>query len=371
MTLRTRAARAAAFAAAVVLALAALAARAAAQSCGAGEWVCHKTADGQHPDGVEQAFVWLMNHARHDPVAEGAFLAGLDLADPFVHAAVDFYGVDLGVMQDEFDALAPKPPAAFDRRLYSAALGHANAMIDANSQDPACGGQGEPPCQLDRVGPAGFFFAASGLRGNSLGFAQSPLYGHAAWNIDWGPFVPAVPPGMQPGRPHRNGVMGAPDAIATLDMTNVGIAAVATSGDLAPLVVVANYANANTAVGDHYDRFLVGTVWQDLDGDALYDPGEGRSGVVVSTDAAARFAVTSAGGGYAIPVLSPGAMQVTFSGGGLPTHVADVTVGADSVLVDYEVPEPGAWAGGAIAALALALLRSGRRMPQNSPPLGR
>ncbi len=146
-----------------------------------------------------------------------------------MHEAVDFYGVDLGVMQDEFDALAPKAPAAFDRRLYSAALGHANAMIDANSQDPACGGQGEPPCQLDRVGPAGFFFAASGL------------------------------------------------------------AAVATSGDLAPLVVVANYANANTAVGDHYDRFLVGTVWQDLDGDALYDPGEGRSGVVVSTDAAARF----------------------------------------------------------------------------------
>lgn len=369
--LRTRAARLAAFTAAIVLAFAAPATRAVAQSCGAVEWVCHKTADGQHPDGVEQAFVWLMNRARQDPVAEGAFLAGLDLADPFVHAAVDFYGVDLGVMQDEFDALTPKPPAAFDRRLYSAALGHAALMIDANSQDPDCGGGGEPPCQLDRVGPAGFFFPAGGLRGNSLGFVQSPRYGHAAWNIDWGPFVPPVPPGMQDGRPHRNGVMSAPDAIATLDMTNVGIAAVATSGDLGPLVVVANHANANTAVGDHYDRFLVGTVWQDLDGDALYDAGEGRSGVLVSTDVAARFAVTSAGGGYAIPVLAAGAMQVTFSGGGLPTHVADVTVGADSVLVDYEVPEPGALASGAIAALALARLRSRRRMHQDSPALDR
>lgn len=357
MTLRTRTARAAAFAAAVVLALAALAARAAAQSCGAGEWVCHKTADGQHPDGVEQAFVWLMNRARQDPVTEGAFLAGLDLADPFVHAAVDFYGVDLGVMQDEFDALAPKPPAAFDRRLYSAALGHANAMIDANSQDPACGGEGEPPCQLDRVGPAGFFFEAGGLRGNSFGFAFSPVYGHAAWNVDWGT-IPNHPPGMQDGRPHRHGVMDAADAIATAAMTNVGISVVSTEGmpgvNLGPLVVVANYANANTAVGDHYDRFLVGTVWQDLDGDALYDPDEGRSGVVVSTDGAARFAVTSAGGGYAIPVLAAGSMQVTFSGGGLPTHVAGATVGADSVLVDYEVPEPGALAAGIAAILALA-----------------
>jgi hypothetical protein len=64
-------------------------------------------------------------------------------------------------------------------------------------------------------------------------------------------------------------------------------------------------------------------------------------------------------------------MQVTFSGGGLPTHVADVTVGADSVLVDYEVPEPGALASGAIAALALAGLCSRRRMHQDSPALDR
>lgn len=345
-----------------------LPARAIAQSCGSIEWVCHKTADGQHPDGVEQAFVWLMNRARQNPAAEGAFLAGLD--DPFVVGAEDFYGVDLGVLQNEFDALAAKVPAAFDRRLYVAATQHAALMIDSNSLDPACGGQGEPLCQLNRVGPAGFFFQAGGLRGNSLGLAPSAIAGHAAWNIDWGP-TPSNPPGMQPGRPHRNGVMGTVDATATLDMTNVGLAAVPTSGDLGPFVVVANYANANTVVGDHFDRFLVGTVWRDLDGDSLYDPGEGRSGVMVSTNVSTRFAVTSAGGGYAIPVTAPGAMQVMFSGAGVPTEVVPTTVGASSVLVDYVVPEPDAIASGAIGALSLALLRSGRRTHANPSALDR
>ena len=42
-----------------------------------------------------------------------------------------------------------------------------------------------------------------------------------------------------------------------------------------------------------------------------------------------------------------------------------------TVLVDYEVPEPGALASGAIAALALAGLRSRRRMHQDSPALDR
>ncbi len=355
MTWRSRS-RAVAGVFSILVVASALPTRSTAESCGSIEWVCHKTADGLHPDGVEQAFVWLMNRARQNPAAEGTFLAGLE--DPFVVGAEDFYGVDLGLMQDEFDVLAAKAPAAFDRRLYAAAVLHAALMIDTNSLDPDCGGQGNPPCQLNRVGPAGFFFQANGLRGNALGFAPSAIAGHAAWNIDWGP-IPSNPPGMQPGRPHRNGVMGTPDAIATLDMTNVGLAAVPTAGELGPLVVVANHANANTVVPDHFDRFLVGTVWEDIDGDALYDPGEGRSGVAVSTNVSTRFAVTSAGGGYAIPVIAPGAMQVTFSGGGLPTAVVPVSVGATSVLVDYLVPDPGAASSGAIAVLALALLRSG------------
>ena len=31
------------------------------------EWTLHKTADNQHPDGIEQQMTWLMNRARTDP----------------------------------------------------------------------------------------------------------------------------------------------------------------------------------------------------------------------------------------------------------------------------------------------------------------
>jgi hypothetical protein len=331
-------------------------ARAQPTGCGVGEWVCHQTADGLHPDGVEQALVWLMNRARQDPSAEADFLAGLD--DPVVRQAVDdVYQVDLDLMQDEFDAIAPKPPAAFDRRLYTAALGHANLMISEDQDNPPCGTSGLPPCQLERVAPAGFFFVAGGLRGNSFGFADGPILAHAAWNIDWA----FSSDGMFPGRVHRLGVMSEPGDGTTQVLTNVGIAAVeATGGNLGPLVVVADYANANNAVGDHYDRFLVGTVWEDLDHDGLYDPGEGKPGVGVTTDTAAWTATTSLGGGYAIPILDPGPVEVTFSGGGVATFTTTAQVGTESVLVDYVVPEPGAFAAALAALVALATSRRSR-----------
>lgn len=345
----------------------ALAPAASAQTgCGAAEWLCHASADGAHPSAEEQALLWLMNRARQDPAAEGAFLAGLDASaeEPLVHAAIDFYDVDLGVLQDEFDAIAPKPPAAFDRRLHAAALAHAALMIASNDDDPACDGSATP-CQLDRVAPAGFFFVANGLRGNSFGFATSPLLAHAAWSIDWGPyFNPTVPPGTFPGRVHRNGVLSVADAFAWQVTTNAGIAVVPTEGlatELGPLVVVADYANANTAVGDHFDRFLVGTVWEDLDGDGGYDAGEGRPGVTVTPVPGNWFATTSAGGGFAIPVITPGAIDVFFSGGGVPLRQTSVVVGTDSVLVDYVVPEPGALSSGALALLALAKVRVSAR----------
>jgi hypothetical protein len=47
----------------------------------AAEWTYHRTADGQHPNGDEQALVWLMNRARSNPAAEGQWLATESNAD--------------------------------------------------------------------------------------------------------------------------------------------------------------------------------------------------------------------------------------------------------------------------------------------------
>jgi len=304
-----------------------------------------------------------MNAARQDPSAEGALLAGMD--DPDVQGALDAYHVDLALLQDEFDAVVAKPPAAFDRRLHAAALAHANEMIAQDSDSPLCGSDGLPLCQLQRVfDEAGFYFSNGGLRGNAYGFALSPLYAHAAWNVDWG----LGAGGMDPERTHRKGVMSIPDAITTQVLTNVGIAAVSTEGtasSLGPLVVVANYANAQP-VSEHFDRFLVGTVWEDLDADGSYDPGEGKAGVTVTPTPGNWIATTAPGGGYAIPVITPGPsveVDVAFSGGGVAPWQTTVQVPqATSVLVDYVVPEPAGLLSGVAATVGLGALQRMRRM---------
>jgi len=327
------------------------------------EWLLHKTADGTHPDGVEQAYLWLMNRARRDPLAEGLFLAAT--GDLGVQHAISFFQVDLDVLRQEFAAIAPTPPAAFDVRLYAAARAHSLDLIARDAQDHNG--------QFDRVTEAGF--RASGMRGNVFAFSREPLYGHAAFNIDWGGNDGT---GMQTGRGHRKAIMSMDG-----DYTNVGLAAVPELDPdtrVGPSVVTGNYARASTSRPDHHNRFLVGTVWEDLDEDGLYDPGEGLEDVVVMPSTGPYFAVTAAGGGYAIPMLAAGPVEVRFE-----AFTAAVDVQTTSVLLDFlvtpdaalPVPEPGPALQAILAALALAGLgkrhrciteRCGRTGPDGPSP---
>jgi len=75
------------------------------------EWTLHKTEDGSHPSGNEQAMLWLMNRARTDPEAEGEFLASLDAGN--ILSNYSFWGVDLDKMKTEFAQLDPRRPGAF------------------------------------------------------------------------------------------------------------------------------------------------------------------------------------------------------------------------------------------------------------------
>ena len=284
------------------------------------EWTFHKTADGLHPDANEQQMMWLMNRARQNPAAEGIWLSST--GDPDVEFAIDFYHVDLDLLQQEFAAIPAKPPAAFDVRLYEAARLHSEDMITRDAQDH--------DGQLDLVTASGFEVLA--WRGNVYSYAKSALHAHAGFNIDWGPDG-GDGSGVQPARGHRKAIMSV-DA----NLTNVGIAVVPENNpdtEVGPLVVTGNYAQADTSVANHYNRFIVGTVWEDLNCNDQYDPGEGLGGVTVTPDKGQYYAVTAVGGGYAIPVDADVTYQVTFSGGGLTApDTRTVAVGADSVLID-------------------------------------
>jgi len=287
-------------------------------SSSAVEWTLHKSADNQHPDGVEQQMLWLMNRARTDPTQEGIWLAGLD--DPDVAGARSYFNVDLAVLQAEFAAIAAAPPAAFDIRLYQAAKAHSDYLIANDAQNHTN--------QLNRITDAGFAYLV--WRGNVFSYTRSGLHGHAGFNIDWGTGDGS---GMQPGRGHRQAIM-AMDG----QYTNVGLAVVAENDGttaVGPLVTTGNYCYADSGQANHFNRFLVGTVWRDLDYDAQYDPGEGLGGITVHPDHGAYFAVTADSGGYAIPILAADTYTVTFSGPGIVGAVdRTVDVGSHSFLLD-------------------------------------
>jgi hypothetical protein len=287
------------------------------------EWVLHRSADALHPDGGEQEMMWLMNRARQDPAAEGAWLA--TTSEPDISFPRAYFDVDTDLLQLEFAALVPSPPAAFDRRLYEASLAHSLDLIARNAQDHNG--------QLGRVDDAGFDYTSGRL--SVFSYADSALNAHAALNIDWGP---GDGTGMQPGRGHRAAIMEGYD--------NVGLALVADPlPGVGPWVFSGAYFFADTGSVDHYHRFLVGTVWRDLDGNGRYGDGEGLAGVTVAPDTGAFYAVTAPGGGYAIPITAAGAYQVTFSSGAIGSHQRSVNLGSDSELLDLElplaVPEPG------------------------------
>jgi len=311
------------------------------------EWVLHRSADGAHPDPLEQQMMWFMNRARQDPSAEGVWLATTNEADIALPRA--WFDVDVDVLMLEFAALEPAPPAAFDRRLWDAARLHSEDLIARDAQDHNG--------QLQKVNAAGFDYLDA--RFSVFSYTESPLNGHGALNIDWGP---GDGTGMQPGRGHRLAIM--------LDYDNVGIALVPdASGATAvgPLVFSGNYAHADTGTLDHYDRFLVGTVWVDEDEDGFYDPGEGRAGVTVTPDAGSFYAVTAAGGGYAIPITAPGTYGVTFTGGGIGTQQRSANVGGTSVLLDLELPAPEPARLLLFLTGAAVLRAAGRIRPRRTP----
>ena len=282
------------------------------------EWTLHKTADNQHPDGIEQQMTWLMNRARTDPTREGTWLATMN--DPDVAGAISYFGVDLDVLQAEFADIQAKPPAAFDVRLYQAARAHSEYLVANDSQSHTG--------QLDRVVAAGFAYLS--YRGNVFSYTRSGIHGHAGFNIDWGG---GDPTGMQPGRGHRQAIMSIDG-----DYTHVGLSVVAEADpatDVGPLVTTGNYCRADTAQANHFNRFLVGTVWRDLNDNDQYDPGEGMGGISVRPDRGAYHAVTADSGGYAIPLLEAGTYMVSFSGSGISGEtIRTVTVDSQSLLLD-------------------------------------
>lgn len=255
--------------------------------------------DFGNPSADEQLYIELINRARANPSAEGARLAST--TDPDVLLAINNFGVNLQMMQDEFNGtppnppIPPAPPIAPNAILTSAARTHSAWMLANNTQSHD---QDGVPFYT-RIINAGYSYNAVGE--NVFAYAKNPWHGHAGFQIDWGSSGTG---GMQDGRGHRT-------TIHNPAFREVGVGVTYGSGAaVGPTQVTQDFGSRSSG-----PAFGTGVAYYDLDGNNFYDAGEGISGLTVNVAGASHYCVTAAGGGWVVPVPADAASRnVTFSG---------------------------------------------------------
>ncbi|MDQ6654651.1 MAG: CAP domain-containing protein [Verrucomicrobiota bacterium] len=276
------------------------------------------------PTNEEQAYLEMVNRARANPAAEGALLAAT--TDTDVRRAYQSFGVNLALMQTQMSALPALPPLSINPQLTTAARAHAQDML-ANAFQDHTGSNGSST--LSRIAGTGYTAGASYSYGeNVYSYSYSTFYGHASFEVDWG--GTALTGGMQTPPGHRNNIHSALFKEVGIGIAN-GTNRIGNNAAVGPQLVAQDFGSR----GD-LDPFITGVVYQDRNGNGRYDAGEGIGGVTVNVANGLYYAVTSASGGYSVPIFNVGPQNVTFSGGGVPTAQRSVTVLPDTNLkLDY------------------------------------
>jgi len=329
-----------------------------AASAQAIEWLEHKSVDGSNPSPDEQKMLFLLNRARTNPQAEGPFLKGL-VSDATIADEYSGHGVDLDLMSSEIASLNAMAPLAYNHDLAQSQRQHNLWLIRENENrshgaivedcvDPGFGtsmiGLVNQACRATDY-HAGFDY--NFVRYNLNAQAKSAEHYHASLTVDWGvnPFTGNISSGMQDPRGHR---------INRLDPNATLIGLAAEKDKDAETTKVGKLATSEIITKDRLNpgrRYLVGTVWQDLNGNGLYDKGEGIPGVRVEPENGQYFAVTGYAGGYALPMEpQPGMsfpapnVNVDFTQGDIEVPVIHVDTvefdGSENILLDYEVSLP-------------------------------
>jgi Ca2+-binding RTX toxin-like protein len=277
------------------------------------------------PTPFEQLTVELINQARLNP--HGEYDRWVTNAPANVLNALNFFQVDLNVLKQQFDALVPSAPLAWNEALGTAALGHTQAMKDADLQSHQVPGE---PSLGTRVNNAGYAFSTVGE--NIFAFAQDAYHAHAAFFIDWG----TSPTGIQQPPGHRNNIMNPA-------FTEVGVGHLTDNDpgtNVGPNLVTHNLGNRHT-----YTAQITGVIFDDANGNRFYDIGEGLGSVSVSTTAGNTTSYSS--GGYNLAVAA-GTHTLTFGG---PLGPASITVALGTQNIKVDMYDPGSFRSSVTATL--------------------
>lgn len=278
------------------------------------------------PTNLEQWLLEYANRARANGIAEANRLAGdTTLANVYTQ-----FGIDPANIVSQYTASIASgfisgvaQPLAFNPILLQAARLHSQDMIDNAFQGHSSSVSPPSPFQpgfspSDRAESLGY---NGGVAENVYAFASSVPFAHAGFAVDWGAETPGAAgynpafagQGMQNPAGHRRN-------LHNNNYNEAGFAVVlGSNGSIGPQVVTQKLGSSGVPL-------ITGVAYIDQDNNDFYSPGEGRGGIRVEVQGAAFHAITSASGGYAVPVSGDGTYLVTFSGEGIETWSTQVVV---------------------------------------------
>ena len=217
------------------------------------------------PTDFEQLMLELVNEARADPVAEAEAL-GIDLNQ----------GLAAGRISRD-----AKPPLAFHPLLIEAARGHSDWML-AEGVFSHTGSGGSSPTQ--RAAALGYPFQV----------VENIAYRSTTGVLDFEESVYDNHDGLFKSPGHRVNLMNPAYSVVGLGVRR------GSYRDANAQMVSQGFSEGGNSTDS--GPFLLGVVFDDKNGNGVYDPGEGVPGVRVEPDFGGYYAVTSASGGYAVPL---------------------------------------------------------------------
>jgi hypothetical protein len=265
------------------------------------------------PTAEEQLNLEYINRARANPAAEGERLAAT--TDPDVVRAYGQWVVNLALMRTQLALIAPQPPLSMNSSLLNMARAQSQNMFNHGYQGHGDFHQG-PSTTGTRFNSSGYSNGAySWSYGeNVFSYSYSVFYGHAGFEVDWGAGIGGmqVPPG------HRNNIHGNFSEVG-VGIVN-GTRQVGGRPPVGPQLVTQEFARRDD------DAFITGVIYDDRNNNGFYDVGEGIGGVRVDVPGADHYAISTASGGYSVPVDLDGDYTAHFSGGGVPAAQRSATI---------------------------------------------
>ena len=272
-----------------------------------------------NPTNNEQLLLEYINYTRLDPLGSASMYISsyspLTSGDADVQNALTYFGVSGSALKSALSALQATQPLAWNGALGTAADGHSTKMIAADEQSHQVAGEASLG---SRIGSAGYAYSSVGE--NIYAYADSMLYAHAGFMVDWG----FGADGMQDGAGHRVNIMNSTFREAGLGV----IQETNTATNVGPWVVTQDFGVRFNSP----EVFLLGVSYADNDDNQFYTPGEGRSGMTIN--ASGSIGQSTSSGGYVVE-MGAGSKTITFSGGNLTSSLsvsANLSVGTNAKI---------------------------------------